>query len=107
MPIIYHIVTTTDWANQQSSNEYEADSLYTEGFIHCSTKSQIEGVLERYYQQAPDLLLLHVDEEKVKSKILYESSTNDELFPHVYGPITKDAVITVATIKAEGVLLPF
>ena len=49
MNVIYHIVSATDWANQESQPNYEASSLYTEGFIHLSQKEQVSGTLSRYY----------------------------------------------------------
>lgn len=100
MNLIYHIVSVADWASQESQPTYEASSLQTEGFIHFSQKEQVRGVLNRYYQNVPDLLLLHVDADKLTHELRYELSTNDELFPHLYGPLTKEAVITIEPIKS-------
>lgn len=74
---------------------YTAGSLKQEGFIHLSTKEQVAGVVERYYQNSPDLLLLHVDAERLVHELRYEQSTNNELFPHLYGPLNKDAVVAI------------
>lgn len=98
--MIYHITTTADWAARQESPTYEAASLGTEGFIHLSTKEQVAGVLERYYRNVPDLLLLHVDPAKLTAELRYEAATNNELFPHLYGPMNRDAVINIEKIDA-------
>jgi len=37
MKLIYHIARRADWESARSSGLYTADSLATEGFIHCST----------------------------------------------------------------------
>lgn len=97
--IIYHIVSAESWAGQETSREYEADSLQTEGFIHLSRKEQVDVVLNRYYQHVSDLLLLHVDSAKLTHELKYEASTNDELFPHLYGPLNKEAIVEIERIS--------
>ena len=47
---IYHIVTPEVWEKFKTEDFYEAESLKTEGFIHCSFAEQLEGVLQRYYK---------------------------------------------------------
>ena len=96
--MIYHITTKTDWEGQLSEVAYEADSLQREGFIHLSTSEQVAGVLARYYQDVPDLLLLHVDPNKLTHDLRYETATNNEHFPHLYGPLNRDAVVKVEEI---------
>ncbi|PRY40976.1 uncharacterized protein (DUF952 family) [Spirosoma oryzae] len=98
MSRIYHVVTTADWAAAENQPTYEAGSLQTEGFIHASERGQVAGVLERYYKDVPDLLLLHIDPAKLTAELRYEVATNNELFPHIYGPINREAVVDVETI---------
>ena len=81
--MIYHITTQSDWQQQADQAAYEAPSLHTEGFIHLSTEIQVPGVLERYYQGVPDLLLLHIDPNKLTHDLRYEAATNNEHFPHL------------------------
>ena len=73
---------------------YEADSLALEGFIHTSKAEQVQGVLNRYYKNQTDLLLLHIDETKLTALLKYElaPSVNEE-FPHIYGSLNLDAVV--------------
>lgn len=95
MNLIYHIVPAKDWAKYETQPEYEAGSLQTEGFIHLSEEHQVAGVLERYYQNVPDLVVLHVDADRLTHELKYERSTNDEEFPHLYGPLNTDAVVKI------------
>lgn len=99
MSLIYHIVPAADWQQYESKPDYEAASLQSEGFIHLSQKEQVAGTLSRYYQNVPDLLLLHIDTDKLTHELKYEPSTNGELFPHLYGPLNKDAVVRVELIR--------
>lgn len=89
---IYHIVLPEVWA-AFDGDLYEAESLGSEGFIHCSFENQLDGVLQRYYSGAESVVLLEIDSDKLTSKLVNEPSTNDEIYPHIYGPINRDAII--------------
>jgi uncharacterized protein (DUF952 family) len=97
--IIYHITTQQEWNNALQNGFYEAPSLYTEGFIHCSTVNQVQSVVERYYKGINDLVKLVIDTHKLTSIIKYElaPSVNEE-FPHVFGIININSVIEVQAI---------
>ena len=95
---IFHICTKEEWEKKLSSNEYIHPSLKTENFIHNSEEHQIEGVLQRYFKGQNDLLKLTIDPDKLTSRLQYDLATDDEYFPHVYGPINKDAIVKVERI---------
>lgn len=98
--MIYHVVTKNLWKQALQQGYYEATSLSIEGFIHLSKKEQVEGVLQRYYQNVPELLLLHVDENKLVAELKYELSPSvNELFPHLYGQLNLDAVVEVTALN--------
>ena len=96
--MIYHIATSQEWNLHLTNATYEPDAFSKEGFIHCSTKAQVPGVLQRYYAGVQNLILLHIDESKLTPSLKYEAATNEELFPHVFGPINKDAIVTVENL---------
>ncbi len=92
--MIYHITTNKHWKAAQAAGTYEADSLQEEGFIHTSKNEQVKDVLHRYYHKATDLVLLHIDESKLTSPLVYElAPTVNEIYPHIYGPLNLDAVV--------------
>ena len=92
---IYHIVTPEVWETFKDNDFYEAESLTTEGFIHCSFAAQLDGVLQRYYKDAGKVLILTIDAEKLTSNLVNEPSTNNEIYPHIYGKINKSAIVNV------------
>jgi len=94
MPI-YHIVLPEVWGNFKDEKFYEAESLHTEGFIHCSFAEQVEAVLQRYYKDAKKVLLLEIAPEKLTVKLVEEPSTGGEIYPHVYGKINRDAIVGI------------
>lgn len=97
--MIYHVTTNAAWQQALNDGFYTAPSLEIEGFIHNSTEAQVAGVLERYYKNATDLLLLHIDESKLTAPLKYELAPSvNEAFPHIFGPINVDAVVKTVEI---------
>ena len=97
--MIYHVITNTDWQNALENGFYEAGSLVSEGFIHTSKENQVKGVLDRYYLNQTDLLLLHINEEKLTSELKYEvAHSTNEVFTHIYGRLNLDAVVKTSKI---------
>jgi uncharacterized protein (DUF952 family) len=94
--MIYHVVKQANWQKALELGYYEAASLAIEGFIHASKKEQVEGVMERYYADDTDLLILHIDEGKLLAHFIFvlAPSVNEE-FPHIYGRINLDAVVDI------------
>lgn len=100
--LIYHLVLPEKWA-AFDSDLYEAESLYTEGFIHCSFASQLDAVIDRYYSNADRVVVLEIDTDLLMSRTVNEVSTGNEIYPHVYGPINRKAILgsTERLITAE------
>jgi uncharacterized protein (DUF952 family) len=94
--LIYHIVMPEIWETFKNEDFYEAESLHTENFIHCSYDHQLEAVLERYYQNADRVMVLTVDPDLLTSQLIAEASTGGEIYPHIYGPINKSAIAGVS-----------
>lgn len=99
MPIIYHVTTAAEWERAQQQGFYEAPSLKNEGFIHCSEDRQVAGVLERYFAGRTDLVKLQINTDKLTSRYVQEwSSSVQDTFPHIYGPINVEAVESVFSL---------
>jgi uncharacterized protein (DUF952 family) len=101
--MILHITTLRDWDRAQLEGQYTATSLKSEGFIHCSTLKQTVDTANIFFRGLNGLILLCIDEDKLESVCKYEDPAGGgkhdpsvgNLFPHVYGPINKSAVIKV------------
>ncbi|MCJ8281974.1 MAG: DUF952 domain-containing protein [Rivularia sp. ALOHA_DT_140] len=95
MKTIFHITSRQDWEKARLEGVYHAYSLETEGFIHCSTAAQVVRTANLWFKHQTDLLLLFIDSDKVKSEIRYDTVTENEKFPHIYGALNNDAVFKV------------
>jgi uncharacterized protein (DUF952 family) len=91
---IYHIVLPDDW-EAFDTDLYQPKSLDAEGFIHCSFSEQLNAVIERYYAAESAVVVLEIETNSLMSRVVNEPSTANDIYPHVYGPINRDAVVSV------------
>jgi uncharacterized protein (DUF952 family) len=100
--LIFHITSEHAWADAQAQGNYTADSLASEGFIHCSEPHQVAWVANQRFRGRSDLVLLHIDPARLQAPVRYENLEGGrELFPHVYGPVPVSAVVTVTRLLAS------
>lgn len=96
MNLILHITTYKAWVGAMEAGRYETDSLHREGFIHCSTRSQVIGVANSTFHGEHGLVLLCIDADAVEAEIRYEDCyETGQKFPHIYGPLDTEAVTQV------------
>jgi uncharacterized protein (DUF952 family) len=97
--MIYHFCPADVWAAAQRDGEYAADTLATEGFIHCSPVERVHLPANALVRGRTDLVLLEIDEARLPEPPRWEHGdpTDPEtpLFPHIYGPIPVAAVVAV------------
>ena len=96
---ILHIATRANWEEALSAGVYRGDTLDLEGFIHCSTPSQVSDVANQWFHGREGLVLLNIDSRQVKAEIRYEGVEGGDLFPHIYGPLNLDAVTSVSNVS--------
>lgn len=94
---IYHLVSRASWNG--GTGDYRAVSLDTEGFIHCSNEGQVVRIANLFCSGVPDLCAVVVDTDRLTSPVKDEDPGTGELFPHIYGPINRDAVVAVRRLE--------
>jgi uncharacterized protein (DUF952 family) len=103
MSTILHITPLTTWEQAQPTGELRPESLEREGFIHASTFDQVVRVANAFYAGQGGLVLLCIDTNRLRSRILWEKAADvDDTFPHIYGPLNTDAVTEVLTFEPDG-----
>ena len=108
--LIFHITTAAEWEAARSTGALAPPSLAAEGFVHCSSPTQVGRVADWFYREVPDLVLCCIDPVRLTAPVRWEPSA-DVLagdFPHVYGPLDVDAVVLVIpwTRGPDGFSLP-
>ena len=83
---IYRVMKKKEWDDFKKKKRFYGNAFDIEsGFIHLSTKSQIKDTINRYFQDRENIVILQICETKIKENIKWEISTNNQLFPHLYG----------------------
>lgn len=110
-PWIVHLCRQTEWRAALSLGEYRAASLSSEGFIHASRPEQVAAVASAFYRGLPDLVLLWIDPARLRAEVRWEpgippqpgdAPVNEQVFPHLYGSLNLDAVLTVTGFAPDG-----
>ncbi|MFE0642706.1 DUF952 domain-containing protein [Streptomyces sp. NPDC058877] len=105
--MIYHVVTPADWS-ARPEEPYAPASLAEEGFVHCSPDAPTTlAVVNAFYRTVSrPLLVLVLDEDRIAARTEWEAAVpspppgvpEGTLFPHVFGPIERDAVDRVLEV---------
>lgn len=100
--LLFHITTQPQWQQAQALGAYRALSLEAEGFMHCSTATQINWVANTFFAGQTGLVLLWIEGDRLQSPLQYDEVEGvpvDRHFPHVYGPLNLDAVVRVEPLQ--------
>lgn len=101
--IILHIARREEWETAVTLGQYTADSLETEGFIHCSTVAQVLMPANALFRGQTDLLLLCIDPARLTAPLVYEDCYETGVqFPHIYGALNVTAVQRVLEFPPQA-----
>ena len=106
MTQIFHIASRADWLEAMRTGRYTTSTrgrtLAEEGFIHASSREQVQPVFDRYYADAAEpLVLLRIDAERLTSPVR-EEQVGEATYPHIFGAINTDAVVDVQPLDELG-----
>lgn len=106
--MIHHVVPPDAW-NARPDRPYAPDSLPEDGFVHCSPdEATTLAVINAFYRDTPKPLhVLLIDEERLAARVEFEAADpappsgvgDDVLFPHVFGPIDRNAVVRIQGVE--------
>jgi uncharacterized protein (DUF952 family) len=109
--MLYHVVQLGEW-NASPEQPYAPASLAEDGFVHCSPdEATTLAVVDAFYRDVPGpLLVLALDEARLTARVEWEAAapapppgvSGDTLFPHVFGPLDRDAVDRVLEVRFDG-----
>jgi len=100
--IVLHLMPAPAWASWEAGGHYEPASLATEGFVHCTAGDDLMlAVANRFYGDGGDLVAVSLETDRLTSEVRWEAPAHPDgsvaaadapRFPHVYGPLDRDAV---------------
>ncbi len=99
MTLLYKIVSAAEWRSAEAKGVFEGAAVdLSDGFIHFSTAEQVEETAAKHFAGRADLLLVAVEAETLGEALKWEVSRGGALFPHLYAPLSLDAVTRVAPL---------
>ena len=100
---IFHLISRQGFDSQSDSEFILDDANLAAGFIHCCTAEQLPGVIERYFPgDNSNLLVVELNPETLTEELKWEPATDsDGLFPHIYGPINRSAIVGVQSFLSK------
>ncbi|MFE5513888.1 DUF952 domain-containing protein [Streptomyces sp. NPDC056529] len=109
--MIYHVVPLPEWS-ARPERPYAPASLAEEGFVHCAPdEATALAVVNAFYRSSPrPLLALVLDEDRLSARTEREAADpapppgvpDGTLFPHVFGPLDREAVERILEITWDG-----
>lgn len=103
--LIFHVALESDWVAARSRGGYRMSTLGMTldevGFTHAAYEEQVSGVLERFYGDVTEsLVLLVIDPGLLHVRVEEQNDPGlGEAFPHIMGPINRDAVVEVRPVQ--------
>ena len=103
--IAYKIMTSTELKQMQRDGLFRGTPTdVVDGYIHLSCGSQLAATWEKHFSGAGGLVLAVVDLPRLGDAVRWEPSRGGQLFPHIYGVLTIDAVVSAVPLEraADG-----
>ena len=97
---VYRILHSDEWDDFKRKKVFYGNDLDKKsGYIHLSEKKQLKKTINIYFKKKK-VVILKIDTEKLKEKILWETSRGGEKFPHLYDSLTLENVVKVDSANA-------
>ena len=83
---VYRVLLENEWYEFKKKKKFFGNKLDIQsGFIHLSTKAQLNGTIKKYYDETKNLIILKLNVKNFKKNLKWEVSRDNQLFPHLYG----------------------
>lgn len=100
---LYKIVSGGEWRAAQANGIVAWSAVdRRDGFMHLSTAAQVLETARLHFSGKPDLVALEIDPSRLDGAVRFEASRGGDLFPHLYGDLSVDAVIRARRLLEEG-----
>ena len=92
---VYRILHREEWDDFKRKKVFYGNDLDKKsGYIHLSEERQLEKTINIYFQKK-EIVILKIDGDKLKEKLLWEISRGGQKFPHLYDKLTLESVVKV------------
>ena len=104
MPVIYKILTSDEMTHLKETGSFLGSEVdLRDGYIHLSTKDQVDETAQRHFSGQSNLRLVAVRAEQIGPSLRYEVSRGGALFPHLFGPLSFADVVCDRPITTNAI----
>jgi uncharacterized protein (DUF952 family) len=98
----FHLVPTESWERQKSGPTYVPDAYESDGFVHLTIgESNLIEVANLFYKQdSREYSVLELEKERISARVQFDDDSGR--YPHVYGPLNVDAVVSVYPVWRDA-----
>ena len=91
---LYKIFRAPEWDALAAAGETAGAPIdLQDGFVHLSTRDQVEETVRLHFAGAANLVLVAVDEGRLGEALRWEASRGGALFPHLFRSLRMDDVL--------------
>ena len=102
MTTIYKICMADEWRAAADAGVFTGAAIdLADGFIHFSTRAQVEETARRHFAGRDGLVLVSIEADQVGAALRWEPSRGGDLFPHLYGPLPVAAAMRVEPLPRD------
>ncbi len=83
---VYKLLSEADWGAAVRDGLTTCALDVADGYVHLSTRQQVEVTARKYYSGASQVRLLRFAPGRL-APVRWEVSRGGDLFPHLYGPL--------------------
>ena len=90
---VYKICNKMEWIEAKKNMIYKGSKKDIEdGYIHFSNKEHLKNILDKFFSNQKDLVLLKIEALKLDN-LIYEQASNGEMYPHLYSSLDTSFVV--------------
>jgi uncharacterized protein (DUF952 family) len=98
--IAYKIMSSAELEQMRRDGLFRGSPAdIADGFIHLSCGYQLAETLDKHYSGGNGLVLAAVDLSRLGDAVRWEPSRGGQLFPHIHGVLTMDAVVAAVPLE--------
>lgn len=100
--VVYKICLRAAWDDAMARGAYDGSAVdQRDGFIHLSTRAQVEKTAAKHFSGQCDLILIAFDATTLGAALRYEPSRGGASFPHYYGAVPVNAALWIEALGLD------
>ncbi|MGB0935670.1 MAG: extracellular solute-binding protein [Alphaproteobacteria bacterium] len=100
---IYKIANAEFWQQLQDIGSSPGAGIdIRDGYIHISTAHQLPRIMDKYYANEADVLLLKIATENIAEDTKWEQANNGKTYPHLFRQIRVGDVVQVIQLSDDS-----